>query len=996
MINYHVFVTTPTEDIKSHTNSWLQHLEDSGFTSVTYQTEKSSDQFHSISGQVRACDLLVISVSTLYGSLGSGSALKSLEHLQVEAALQAGVPVLAFFIDQPLGTSKALSHEEIDFDSSQELRKLMELKQLLQQRAVQTVHVPDLDKAPSLIVSTLTSWFDRFGQHLTSKHEGLISRRRRFLVSQSLPRADNFLDRNVLLQELSHWVSAAENDLPIRQIIGMKGVGKSALLAELVHSLKQQRNLNLQLFSWSFQDNPCVDDFLMAVCEYLWGKGEVSAELVRTNGYLELIKSFCHEGEEQRNAYFKVTFLLDSLDHALQLGHQVDSRLQQFVAIIAHSRSMCLLFTNEQASFSSQYLNALNARTDVLEVLTPQSSRSLLMRNLQTSTAPLTPLLRVMNGIPLNLQLLNTYTNLYEGGCLNVDKWVNELTTQGGLGGQAQFLVAQHLQEMNAVCKEFLTLLSLFPAVANLDEITSILQVSHSEWPVLVGLTDDEIIIAVKPLERMGLLYAYQTVSHPGQVWYRLHSEVRWCLHQLVMRDTDRFAELHQLISDQLKEILNNQGSLTDSPFPYPRPSQTLSSSHERLVWHLMLSGDVKAAWRTLRQFWAHTQDPQALLYAVSSGVDLYRLSRQGVMCHLLTCLLQSDYAESLAQEEKALISSYIGFLALSLGNLPHAERYFLSSANYLSNEHDKSYLSLLRVVDTLVLKGQFDRIKREIFTVMQDCYPHDSIVAFHQDYTAREMWVAFCLGDLDKAAKLNKTISSEAQLGKPIEPAGLVYKARYLVFSQVDDDLDKLTQGLEYWAAQQKCELTQAYSYILRTWQLLELAPRRASYYLRRAQFIAQRVGHLDLVMWCHWLNAQLSINNNVDDSTDVVFQHLKQGVAQAKAVDLLFWEVELSLQLARVLLERKSFESCVQLSLDTAALASNDQCQYAVGESNAYFYAAKAYLALKQFDVAHNLFSKVYLLDKEMKLQRAGGLKPLLKRSMRRKPKWLSKTFY
>lgn len=280
------------------------------------------------------------------------------------------------------------------------------------------------------------------------------------------PRVPVFYGRQREMVELQRWVIEERYEVRVVGLLGLGGIGKSALAVNLMHEVAQE----FEVVIWrSLRDAPncntLLDGCLQILAPHLLKEGVVSLEQ-RLSLLLEQLRAR------------RVLLVLDNLETLLpegtghsQNGYQDYSRLLRRIAETAHQS--CLLFTSREKPGNLVELEGSRTSFRVMRLaaLDVEACEQLLAeKNIVGSPAELARLVEAYTGNPLALKIVGqTISDLFDG------KTAPFLEQGQIIFGGVRDLLDEHFNRLSGVEQSVLLWLAIMREPATLDELLAIL-----------------------------------------------------------------------------------------------------------------------------------------------------------------------------------------------------------------------------------------------------------------------------------------------------------------------------------------------------------------------------------------------------------------------------------------------------------------------------------------------------------------------------------------
>jgi hypothetical protein len=336
--------------------------------------------------KVRESDALVVMIAHRYGWVPAqeegGDGQKSITRIEVETALEHGVPVFAYLVDTNYGwtqpkeqdlLSKAKDKNEA-LAIFEKVQALNDFKVFLEGKAGLTRDSFTTPEDLALKVTTsLSNWILQHKpvKKSISKQSALV-----FRVVHPLQPAPHFRGRQPLLDDLGRWWREPVTPDRVHSLVAIGGTGKTAVIEQFLKSIAAEK-LRGSVLVWSFYEEPNTDAFLQEACLVFTGEEPEGA-----GGRLERLQRALAAENRQH------LLVLDGLERVQSegkgssgyaKGDLEDHRLKNLLRSIAASlgRTRALITSRFKLTDLAQWEGA-GYRSYELDVLDPETAVAVL------------------------------------------------------------------------------------------------------------------------------------------------------------------------------------------------------------------------------------------------------------------------------------------------------------------------------------------------------------------------------------------------------------------------------------------------------------------------------------------------------------------------------------------------------------------------------------------------------------------------------------------
>lgn len=639
----------------------------------------------------RSCSVLVVMVAHRYGWVPTegegGDGSKSITWLEVEAAIEAGIPVLAYLVDpaHPWSAPKEqdrLAAEDADpVEVQRAVRGLQRFRRFLEGEAGIT---RDVFTTPNDLAARATAALAKLPREQAERVRAVTASAPQLRVVHPLQPALHFHGRDELVDDLLQWLRTPVHPDRVRSLVGIGGAGKTAVAEQVLRRLREAP-LAAHVLVWSFYENPDAGAFLREACELLTGEPDDGP-----GGRLERLQRAL--GDERPHL-----FLLDGLERVQSEGgagrargeledHALRSLLRALAGGAGRSRA---LVTSRFPITDLEPWKDAGYRAHPLDDLDDQAAIAVLRGyGVSGDDETLDGLARSVGHHALSVSTLGAYLHHFADGDpagaaeLDLDEAGRDLGPAAKLGR----VLGGYATRLSEAERDLLVRLSVFPRGVRVDVLLYVVDAGGKVAGGLVGLDQARLLHTATRLCDLGLVFAY---DDPRGRTFTAHPFLR-----------EYFAELLAVAAEDVHEAVRSAlaPSLESTPRGLPRGESALDR-YEELIEHSLLAGHAGEAfelfWRGLGRF-AHL------------GKVLGDYTRIERICSLFTKDGDpSKFVESLPERRRMLMTVSWGLAAGELGRSGFADRCLR-----LAEETSRRVGSALDV--SAVLQGRIQQAIRE------------------------------------------------------------------------------------------------------------------------------------------------------------------------------------------------------------------------------------------------------------------------------------------
>jgi tetratricopeptide (TPR) repeat protein len=617
-----------------------------------------------------ASDVVVVLVAHCYGYVPTpefgGDGERSITWLEVGAARGAGKPVLAFLVDPNTPWTHAREQDRLlmEPEKAQEIvanvQRLQAFRSFLQQTCIFAMFGSDDDLAAK-VTAALASLRPVVDGEPPARPERWTPR-----FMHSLQPALHFVGRTGLRDDLRAWCMAQWSETRVVSVVAVGGTGKTALVEQVVSSLKGKDDAGLLV--WSFYEDPRTEEFLRVACEYFTGESEIPA-----GGRLERLQWVLSSDRPH-------LLVLDGLERVQAeasdgrvRGVIEDPQLKRLLRFLAGGPGQArALITTRFPVVDLHNWDGGRCRTECLDDLSRDESRAVLRGwGVRGSDEALDRLVEPLGGHALSTAVLGSFLgNLCDGDVSKApmfrrDDAVGHDPKAAKLGR----LLDEYAAALEQDQRDLLALLATFPRGATLGDMRYLTSSGRRVAGGLMRYDVSRISSMLERLKALGLLFAYGT----GEArTYSAHPFLREYFQDLLRVSRHR---VHDAVRSRLVATLEGR------PLRPPTEKWELDQI-EGLIEHTRLAGRMREAFSL---YWKRLGSFSHLGKSLGENARGLRIV-SGFASEGRVEKLSSD----LTSEQQALLAGAWGLFSEYLGDL-HAAR---SAFEYSLSRHEFAGLS--------------------------------------------------------------------------------------------------------------------------------------------------------------------------------------------------------------------------------------------------------------------------------------------------------------
>jgi len=248
---YRIFLSSTAIDMKEHRKKVIDAILRTGDLPVAMETFGAlpNEPVEVCMSKVRQSNALVVMVAHRYGWVPGpgegGDGFKSITWIEVETALNEGIPVFAFLVDMNYGWSqpkeqdlllKAKGKEDVE-KVVQNVKALKDFREFLENKAGLTRETFTTPEDLALKVSTSLSNWAR--EPKLAPGSVPTQRIHVFREVHPLQPAPHFRGRQELLKDLQRWWQDPVHPDRVRSLVAIGGTGKTAVIQRFLQGIRE-------------------------------------------------------------------------------------------------------------------------------------------------------------------------------------------------------------------------------------------------------------------------------------------------------------------------------------------------------------------------------------------------------------------------------------------------------------------------------------------------------------------------------------------------------------------------------------------------------------------------------------------------------------------------------------------------------------------------------------------------------------------------------------
>lgn len=880
--------------------------------------------------EAAAADALVCVVAHRYGyvppkELG-GDGERSITWLEVDAAKKAGKPVFAFLVDPnaPWTAAKEqdrlLTERERTAEILRAIDKLQEFKKLLSNEKIfRTFKSPD-DLATEVAI-TLHHFAPEQSEHAPTS----ITRVWTPLFCHTLQPAPHFRGRAAHLTDLKTWLQSPVTPDRVLSVVAAGGTGKTALVDRALQADPLPDRAGA--FVWSFYEDPHIDAFFRAACQYFTGRDDLAA-----GGLIERLR-LALSGDLPH------ILILDGLervqsegDHRRR-GELEDLQLKRFIVALAGGMGNArALVTSRSPLVDLDDWKGAGHRAIVLDDLERQSALEVLrgweVKGDDDALARLIEPLNV-NGLyhALSVAVLGSYAGNFPGAPqFSIE---DAKDSEDPKARRLHRILEQYTKALTGLERDLLARLSLFPRGVKVEILGWIVQSGGDVAGALIGLGDSQLVKHLQRLKALGLVFGYEA---DRQIVYSAHPFLREFFRGLLGA---RPESVHESVRAKLAPSLESRPSV--------KPGDTaILDQYELLIEQTLLAGKIQEAFDL---YWYGMGGYGNLSKSLGENARALRILERFVP--------GGDFAVlegRLRPGEQSALVNALGLYAVYLGNLARARPAFEFAARHYAAQSDAKSESRVHqnLVELELTAGRFPDALAQSEKALEcaNKSKEQTQILFCFAYRAQS---GFALGDLDAA-------KADFERATGLEGKGLFGRRG---IAEAESKLllgDRTGARQQTIANRQICDRNHWNDDACRCDALLARLclpddPAQTAQHLGSARAFANRSGDVEIQLRC--FHAATELYRHLGDHTQSITE-AESGILLADTCGFGKYSIDLRIALAETWLAAGDPHKALQNARNALDRSEHPDCQYAWGKADGLHFCGIAHLRLNEPELA------------------------------------------
>ncbi|MFC2145882.1 DUF4062 domain-containing protein [Acidobacteriota bacterium] len=965
---YRIFLSSTAIDMVEHRKKVTEAILRMGDLPVAMETFGAlpNEPVEVCKSKVRESNALVVLVAHRYGWVPGpeegGDGFKSITRIEVETAINEGIPVFAFLVNMNFGWNQPkeqdlLNQAKGEDDAVKVFRKVQALKdfrEFLENKAGLTRETFTTPEDLALKVSTgLSNWAR---EPKLAPGSVPIQRTWIFREVHPLQPAPHFRGRQDLLKDLQQWWQDPVHPDRVRPLVAIGGTGKTAVIQRFLQGIREDR-LQGSILVWSFYEEPDTDAFLREACIVFVGEEGEGA-----GGRLERL---------QRALSGNVPHLLvlDGLEQVQSIGKVgrargdlEDHRLKNLLRSIANSlgRTRALITSRFKLTDLEQWENA-GYRGSHLDVLDEQAAVEVLRAwKVRGDEKQLRALVESVGRHALSVSVLGSYLAHYCNGDPKGAEEFNleEVSVDEPQAAKLGRILAGYAKSLPNEERDLLIRLSVFPRGVTLDILEYLVDAGGEIAGALVGIQQAKLIRLAERLHKQGLVYTYKKQN---LLTYTAHPFLREYFRNLLGVPPEK---IHEAVRSKLAIGLDTK------PGTKPREPGMLDR-YEALIEHSILAGHVKEAFELFKN--AMGGDPGSLHLYHTLG-DYGRIIR--VLSMFSAYGEPQHFAPQLSLRGRSRLINDWGLAADALGDLSTAKRCFDAASEH--HRKNKDWVNLSQVLQNsasiAIFRGEFPSAQ----TLLEESLEYAREYDEYRSRLSHSLLAATChaLGKIPEARE-NFTKAAEIA-GQPLYSTDGIYEAEHLfILGNKTKAYERTGENLSI------CERYEsprdiAICHTLLGFFSLPGSITEARNHLKKAREWTNQSGNMEVILRAHILAAEIAYWSG---DFAAAISEATTGLNQAEGCGFGKFAIDLLLQLAKIHLAIPEPRAALRYARQALDRSEHPDCCYAWGEANALHLCGICHKELKEPELARKRLEAALKVRKRIQHPGSGETEAILK---------------
>ncbi|UCH93963.1 MAG: DUF4062 domain-containing protein, partial [Candidatus Aminicenantes bacterium] len=938
---YRIFLSSTAIDMKEHRKKVIDAILRMGDLPVAMETFGAlpNEPVEVCISKVRQCNALVVMVAHRYGWVPGpeegGDGFKSITRIEVETALNEGIPVFAFLVDMNYGWTqpkeqdlllKAKGKEDVE-KVVLNVKAFKDFREFLENKAGLTRETFTTPEDLALKVSTSLSNLAREPKPTPGRI--LTQRIWIFREVHPLQPAPHFRGRQDLLKDLQRWWQDPVHPDRVCSLVAIGGAGKTAVIQRFLQGIREDQ-LRGSILVWSFYEEPNTDAFLREACIVFAGEEGEGA-----GGRLERLQRTLSGNEPH-------LLVLDGLERVQSIGKAgrargdlEDHRLKNLLRSIASGlgRTRALITSRFKLTDLEQWEGA-GYRGTHLDVLDKQAAVEVLRAwQVRGDENQLLTLAESVGKHALSVSVLGSYlAHFCHGDPEGAEEFnLEEISADEPQAAKLGRILAGYAENFSDEERDLLVRLSVFPRGVTVEILVYLVDAGGEIAGALVGFQQAKLIRLAERLHNQGLVYTYK---RQNLLTYTAHPFLREYFRDLLGVPPEK---IHEAVRSKLAVGLDTE------PITKPREPEMLDR-YEALIEHSILAGHVQEACDLFKNVMGGGEGSEHLYHTVGDYGRIIRVlslfSADGEPRHL---------APQLSLGDRSYLINYWGLAAHALGDLSTAERCFDEAIELTRKDKDwRNHSQYLQNSAFMAMhRGAFPSAQRLLKESLEYAQEDDRYRrSFSHGYLAA---TCHALGKIPEA-KENFTKAAEIE-SQPLYSMDGIYEAEHLF--ALGNKTKAYERTMENLADCERYEWPRDTALCHTLLGILSLPGSiiEARNHLKKAREWTNKSGHMECILRAHILAAEIA---HCSGDFAAALSEATAGLNQAEGCGFGWLAIELLLQLAKIHLAIPDARAALRYARQALDRSEHPDCCYAWGEANALHLCGICHKELKEPELA------------------------------------------
>ncbi len=965
---YRIFLSSTAIDMVEHRKKVIDAILRMGDLPVAMETFGAlpNEPVEVCKNKVRESNALVVMVAHRYGWVPGmdegGDGVKSITRIEVDTAVDEGIPVFAFLVDMNYGWSKPKEQDLLlQAKEKQEVEKvfqnvnaLKDFRGFLENKAGLTrdTFTGPEDLALKVAIS-LSNWAR---EPKLAPGSVPIQKTRIFREVHPLQPAPHFRGREDLLKDLQQWWQDPVHPDRVRSLVAIGGTGKTAVIQRFLCGAREDKPHG-SILVWSFYEEPDTDAFLREACIVFAGEEGEGA-----GGRLERLQRALSGNEPH-------LLVLDGLERVQSIGQAgrargdlEDHRLKNLLRSIASGlgRTRALITSRFKLTDLEQWEGA-GYRSTYLEVLDEQSAVEVLRAwQVRGDENQLLALADSVGRHALSVSVLGSYLAHF---CHGDPKGAEEFKLEEAAADEPQAaklgrILAGYAKNLPVEERDLLVRLSVFPRGVTVEILGYLVDAGGEIAGALVGIQQARLIRLAEGLYRQGLVYTYK---RHDLLTYTAHPFLREYFRDLLGVPPGK---IHEAVRSKLAVGLDSK------PKTKPREPGMLDR-YEALIEHSILAGHVNEACDLFYNAMGGGGGSEHLYHTVGDYGRIIRVlslfSADGEPRHL---------APQLSLSDRAYLINYWGLAAHELGDLSTAERCFDEASELVRKNKDWQNLSqgLQNSARVAMDRGAFPTAQKLLEESLENAPGDDEYIR-----SVSHSYLAATCHAMGKIPEARENFAKAAEiLGEPLYSYSGIYEAEHLfALGNKTKAYERTGENLSWSIHKERTRVT-TLCHILMGLFSLPGSIIEARNHLKKARDWTNQSGHMEVILRAHILAAEIAYCSG---DFPAALSEAATGLNQAEGCGFGWFAIDLLLQLAKIHLAIPDARAALRYARQALDRSGNPDCCCAWGEANALHLCGICHKELKEPELARKRLDAALKIRKSIQHPDAAETEKILK---------------